>query len=97
MPRYPKGQSDAEYYVRLKKPRKRKDGRVCWYKKVAGSTTSTSKFLALVHLDHPDKTVAELRAMLCDPAQFVYAPEAVAVLDAHIAAGYADMVPNWRY
>lgn len=84
MPKYPKNYADVEYYVPGRKRR------------VAGSTKATSDFLALVHEQHPTETIAQLRTRLTDRTQFIFQPEAVAVLDAHIAIGQGNRVPNWR-
>lgn len=64
---------------------------------VASSTKATSDFLALVHEEHPAATVSELREIITDETKYIIEPDAVAVLDAHIKAGYGDVVPNWRY
>ena len=49
MPRYPKNHKDVEYYVRGRKRR------------VSGSTVATERFLVMVHQDHPDATISQLR------------------------------------
>lgn len=85
MPKYPKNHKDVEYYVPGRKRR------------IAGSTKATSDFLALVYLDHPDLNISQLREIITDKAQFILNPEAVAVLDAHIKAGYGNRVPAWDY
>lgn len=85
MRKYPKNHKDVEYYVPGRKRR------------VAGSTVATSDFLAIVHQDNPAATISQIREIITDEAKFVLAPEAVAVLDAHIKAGYGDHIPNWRY
>lgn len=64
---------------------------------VAQSTVATGHFLALVHEDNPTMTVSQLRDLLTDKTKFIPSTEAVAVLDAHIKAGYGDYVPVWRY
>jgi len=84
MPRYPKNHVDVEYHVPGRKRR------------VAGSTKATSDFLAIVHLDHPAATISQLREIITDKTKFIISPDAVAVLDAHIRAGYGDYIPNWR-
>lgn len=84
MPKYPKNYKDVEYYVPGRKRR------------IAGSTKATSDFLVLVHLDRPSLTISQLREVITDKTQFILNPEAVAVLDAHIKAGYGNHVPNWR-
>ena len=85
MPRYPKNYKDVEYYVPGRKRR------------IAGSTKATSDFLAIVHKENPTATIAQLREIITDKTRYIREPEAVAVLAAHIAAGYGDHVPNWRY
>lgn len=85
MPKYPKNFKDVEYFVPGRKRR------------VAGSTKATSDFLALVHLDNPGLTISQLLEIITDKTQFILNPEAVAVLDAHIKAGYGNHVPTWRY
>ena len=84
MPKYPKNHKDVEYRV---------PGRKSW---VAGSTKATSDFLAAVHEEHPAATIAELRAIITDKSRYILEPEAVAVLDAHIKAGYGGQIPDWR-
>ncbi len=84
MPRYPKNHVDVEYHVQ---------GRKC---RVAGSTKATSDFLTIVHLDNPTATISQLREIITDKTTFIIDPGAVAVLDAHIRAGYGDYIPNWR-
>lgn len=85
MPKYPKNHKDVEYYVPGRKRR------------VAGSTKATSDFLALVHEDYPTATIAQLREIITDKTRYIRSPEAVEVLAAHIALGYGNHVPNWRY
>jgi hypothetical protein len=84
MPKYPKNYADVEYRVSGRKRR------------VAGSTKATSDFLALVHEENPTATISELREIVTDKMKFITVPEAVAVLDAHIKAGFGDRVPDWR-
>jgi len=85
MPRYPKNHKDVEYFVPGRKHR------------VAGSTRATSDFLAIVHEEHPTATIAQLREIITDKTRYIREPEAVEVLAAHIAAGYGDRIPDWRY
>lgn len=63
---------------------------------VAESTVVTGYFLAIVHQDNPTATISQLREIITDKTRFTTEPEAVAVLDAHIKAGYGDYIPNWR-
>lgn len=63
---------------------------------MAGSTKATSDFLALVHQDHPAATISQLREIITDRTQYVFFPEALEVLEAHIKAGYGNRIPNWR-
>ena len=85
MPKYPKNHKDVEYHVPGRKRR------------IAGSTKAASDFLAIVHEENPTATIAQLREIITDKTRYIREPEAVAVLVAHIAAGYGDHVPNWRY
>ena len=85
MPRYPKNYKDVEYFVPGRKRR------------IAGSTVATRDFLAIVHEEHPTATIAQLRAIITDKTQYIRNPEAVEVLAVHIAAGYGDRIPDWRY
>ena len=85
MHKYPKNYKDVEYYVPGGKRR------------IAGSTKATSDFLTLVHLDHPDATIFQLREIITNGTLFVQNPEAVSVLNAHIVAGYGNYVPAWNY
>lgn len=64
---------------------------------VAESTKATNDFLALVHEDNPTLTFYQLRELITDKSKFILEPDAVAVLDAHIKAGYGDDIPTWRY
>lgn len=91
MPKYSKNFQDASYWIKTNN--KSAKG----YKKITGSTTATCKFLAIVHEDNPDMTIAQLKRLLLDKTKFIYNPEAIAVLDAHIKAGYGDRVPQWVY
>ena len=84
MLRYSKNFKDVEYYVPGRKRR------------VAGSTKATSDFLALIHQDHPTATISELREIVTDRTQYIFSPDALEVLEAHIKAGYGDHTPNWR-
>lgn len=85
MSRYPKNHKDVEYLVPGRKRR------------VAGSTRATSDFLAIVHEENPTATISQLHALITDKTRFLRNPEAVQVLEDHIAAGYGDHIPNWRY
>jgi hypothetical protein len=84
MPKYPRNCKDVEYCVRGRKRR------------VAGSTKATSDFLAAVHEEHSAATITELRTIITDKSRYILEPEAVAVLDAHIKAGYGGHIPDWR-
>lgn len=84
MPKYPKSHKDVEYYAPGRKRR------------ITGSTRVTSDFLALVHADYPNATILQLRALLTDRSRYIFEPEAVAVLDAYIAKGYGDHIPNFK-
>ena len=66
-------------------------------RRVAESTVATGHFLAIVHEDNPTATISQLREIITDESKFITDPEAVAVLDAHIKAGYGDRIPDWRY
>ena len=85
MNKYPKNYKDVGYYVPGKK------------KRITGSTKATSDFLALVHLDRPDLTISQMRELITDKTKFILDPEAVAVLDTYIEAGYGNLIPNWEY
>lgn len=63
---------------------------------MAGSTKATSDFLVLVHQDHPTATISQLREIITDRTQYVFFPEALEVLEAHIKAGHGNRIPNWR-
>ena len=78
------GIGDVRYHVPGKK------------RPVAGSSKATSDFLAIIHEQNPTATIAQLRAIITDRSLWLPNPEAIAVLDAHIKAGYSDFVPNWR-
>ena len=85
MPRYPKNHKDAEYHVAGRKRR------------IAGSTVATRDFLAVVHEEHPSATITQLYGIITDRTRYIRSPEAEEVLAAHIAAGYGDHIPYWRY
>lgn len=84
MPKYPKNFHDVDYYVLKRKH------------PIVGSTKATSDFLAVVHEQHPICTIRQVRDLLTDKTQYIFQPEAIAVCDAHIKAGYGDVIPNWR-
>lgn len=84
MPIYPKNHKDVEYYVPGRKRR------------LTGSTKATSDFLAMIHEDFPTATIMDIRAIITDKRKYILNPEAVAVLDTHIKAGYGNHVPKWR-
>lgn len=84
MPKYPKNHIDVEYYVPGRKRR------------VTGSTKATSDFLAMVHEANPAATIAQIREIITDKRNYILFPDAVAVLDAHIAAGFGNYIPDWR-
>lgn len=84
MPKYPKNHKDVEYYVPGRK------------KRISGSTRFASDFLAAMHQDHPAFTIRQLRELISDRSRYIPDPEAIEVLDAHIRAGYGDLVPEWR-
>ena len=79
--RYSKG---TDYYVPGRK------------RPVAESTVATGQFLEIVHQDNPTATISQIREIITDKTRYIICPEAVAVLDAHIEAGYGDHIPNWR-
>lgn len=84
MSKYPKSFASVEYYVPGRKRR------------VAGSTKATSDFLTIIHQDHPTATISQLRELITDESKYIIEPTALAVLDAHIKAGYGDHIPDWR-
>jgi len=84
MPKFPKNHKDVEYFVSGRK------------KRVAGSTQATSDFLAIVHEENPTFTIYQLHALITDRSCYIFSPEAVEVLDAHIKAGYGDLIPTWK-
>lgn len=85
MPKLPK--RDVLYYAPKSKRRSRP---------IAGSTVATEEFLVLVHETYPEATISQLKELLTDRSKFVLNPEAAAVLDAYIARGHGDYVPEWR-
>lgn len=84
MSKYPKNYSDVEYYAKNRK------------RKIAGSTVATNSYLVIVYEENPSLTINELRELIMDRSKYIYNPEAVKVLDAHIKEGYGDCVPDWR-
>lgn len=61
------------------------------------STTATSDFLVAVHEMYPNDDILALWARLCDKQQFIYNPEAVAVLEKYIEYGEGNIIPNFGY
>ena len=84
MPKYPKNHKDAEYYVSGRK------------KRVAGSTIAVRDFLALIHEENPELTIRQIKELITDRSRYIINMEAVEVLDAHINAGYGDIIPSWK-
>jgi len=76
---------DVEYYVPGRK------------KSITGSTRPISAFLAIVHEENPALSISQLRELLLDCTRYLINPDAIAVLDTHIEAGYGDYVPQWKY
>ena len=84
------------------KNKKRQDTGAAYYvagkkRPIARSTPATLHFLALAHLEHPTRTINQLRCLITDKTQYIPNPEAVEVLDVHIKRGYGNNVPTWRY
>lgn len=73
----------AEFYVPTRK------------RPVAQSTIATRNFLVIIHSDYPNRTISQLRELITNPDEYIPAPEAVDVLDAHIKAGCGDLIPTW--
>lgn len=84
MPKYPKNYADVEYYAPGRKRR------------VAGSTKATNDFLVMVHQENPTATISQLHTIIADRSLWLPNPEAIAVLEAHISAGYGNHIPDWR-
>ncbi len=84
MPKDPKNFKDVQYYIPGRK------------RPVAGSSKATNDFLVAVHELYPKATIAELRDILTDRSQWIFNPETVEVLDAHIKVGAGNRVPDWR-
>lgn len=84
MPKYPKNYACVGYYVPGRKRR------------VTGSTKATSDFLAMVHQLNPALTISQLYTLITDRSRWLPNPEAIAVLEAHISAGYGGYIPDWR-
>lgn len=61
------------------------------------STTATSDFLVAIHEMYPDDDILALWARLCDKQQFIYNPEAVAVLEKYIEYGEGDIIPHFGH
>lgn len=64
-------------------------------KALTRSTKATSDFLALVHQQYPNETIAQLRERITNRSYYLPNPEAVQILDKHIKAGYGTKIPNW--
>ena len=79
-----RGIGDIEYHVFGKK------------RPVAGSSVTTSDFLAAVHDLHPTATIDQLQAILADRSQWLPNLDVLAILDAHIEAGYGSYISHWR-
>lgn len=65
-------------------------------KPITWSTQATNDFLVLIHNAYPGLSIGQLRDMLMDKTQFIYNPEAIAVLDAYIRVGEKEEIPNWK-
>ena len=83
---YPRIKSDV-YWLRHKGNSKRP---------VAYSTVATSDFLALIHEQRPFFSINQLKELINDKTQYIYNPDANAVLNAYIKAGEGDIVPQWH-
>lgn len=83
MIKYPRNHQDVEYYVPWRRRR------------IAGSTKSIRDILVMAHEEHPEFTVTELRGVLSDTSQRIVFQEVLDVLDAYIASGYGNYVPDW--
>ena len=66
-------------------------------KRFMEATSATARFLGIVCEENHTLTIQEIRDLITDKTQYVYNPEAVAVLDAHIKKGYGKCIPNWTY
>jgi hypothetical protein len=66
-------------------------------KRFMEATSATARFLGIVCEENPELTIQEIRDLITDKTQYIYNPEAVAVLDAHIKKGYGKCIPNWTY
>lgn len=64
-------------------------------KRLVEATSATGRFLGIVCEENPTLTIQELRDLITDKTQYIYNPEAVAVLDVHIKKGYGECIPNW--
>lgn len=64
-------------------------------KALTRSTKATSDFLALVHQQYPNETIAQLRGRITNRSYYLPNPEAIQILDEHIKAGYGTKIPNW--
>lgn len=84
MPKYPRNYADVEYHVPGRKRR------------VAGSTKAVSDFLVIIHEENPAATIEQIKAIISDRQKYIPNYDAIAVLDAHIQAGYGGYIPNWR-
>lgn len=84
MSKYPKNYTPVDYYVPGRK------------RKLCGSTKFISNYLTSFHNDNPTFTIKQLRELITDRSRYIFMPEAVEVLDAHIEAGYGDFIPAWK-
>ena len=66
-------------------------------KRLIEATSATSRFLGIVCEENPMLTIQEIRDLITDKTQYIYNPEAVAVLDKHIEKGYGKCIPSWTY
>ena len=80
----------AAFYVPKKKNSKKK-------KRFIEATSATSRFLGIVCEENPALTIQEIYDLITDKTRYIYNPEAVAVLDAHIKKGYGKCIPSWTY
>lgn len=63
-------------------------------KRFVEATSATARFLGIVCEENPTLTIQEIYDLITDKTQYVYSPETVAVLDAHIKKRIRKMHPK---
>ena len=93
MPKYPKGFLGANFWHPFKTTTR--NGKKI-RKNIANCTVATMDMLVMFHQQNPTATISELKEIISDRTRYVYFPDCIKVLDAHIKEGLGDWTPNWN-